>query len=107
MVSSDIIVGLAIGAGAMYILKPTIDMWLNRGNTIPPQCLAYPLCPAGSVNNPMTCGCTPECAIVAYQNNVPGGVNPCPNNTKWNWCVKSCIPAASLVPDCPPPECAA
>jgi len=27
----------------------------------------------------------------------------CGPNQRWNWCVKGCVPAASLMPDCAPP----
>jgi hypothetical protein len=28
----------------------------------------------------------------------------CGTNQRWNWCVKACVPKASLMPDCPPPD---
>lgn len=71
----------------------------NCNTNPPPICQALPLCVAGTVNNPLTCGCTPECDIVN------GTVNPCPANSRWNWCVKGCVPSASLIPDCAPPAC--
>ena len=66
-----------------------------------PMCLAYPMCVEGYVNNPMGCNCVPQCDIVN------GTVNPCPCNTRWNWCAKACVPAASMMPDCEPPQCSA
>ena len=27
----------------------------------------------------------------------------CGTGQRWNWCVKGCVPKASLMPDCPPP----
>ena len=68
-----------------------------------PQCLAYPLCEAGSVVNPMTCSCVPECWVV--QN--AGIAALCPAGSHWNWCVKGCVPDGSMMPDCPPPTCSA
>lgn len=67
----------------------------------PPVCQANPQCPAGSVVNPMTCQCVPECYIV--QNMAP--YTFCPQGSHWNWCVKGCVPDGSLIPDCNPPTC--
>ena len=68
----------------------------------PRQCLAYPLCVKGFVNNPLTCGCTPECEIVQKGSSII-----CHHGTRFNWCTKSCIPVGSLAPDCAAPRCAA
>jgi hypothetical protein len=74
----------------------------DGGGTIPPPvCQADPMCPAGSVVNPMTCQCVTECYIVANA----GAINLCPQGSRWNWCVKGCVPAGSLIPDCSPPSC--
>jgi hypothetical protein len=94
-----------------YLPRPPFlgppEQCLTSNCKSPPMCLAFPQCQPGTVNNPMGCNCIAECDIVAYQNGNPTGINPCPCGTRFNWCTKSCIPSGSLIPDCPPPQCAA
>ena len=85
MGTTDIFVGVALGAGLLYGLY-LID---NR-RVVPPM---PPPCPLGQAYDSTIPGCSPY----------PCGVALCPPDMKWNWCVKQCVPAGSMMPDCPPP----
>jgi len=83
-----------------YLPKPPLlpAPKLNTDIYRPPPsvCVQNAMCVQGSTWDAIKCKCVPICQ--------PANCNPA--TQRWNWCTRTCVPKASMMPDClPPKEC--
>src|SRR6185312_2976575 len=89
----DLFISGVILLGGAYVVY---DLFFKQQPPPVAHCLAWPLCGPGQIVDPLQCRCVNIC---------PTPIISCGQGLRWNWCSQSCIPAASMIPDCNPPPC--